>query len=83
MLKVQTLQNMHAWTFDHVIDFDNSTIIDKGNNRIRKTLESWHTAKTVEEATINAHSLDDTTFFSTNTNLSAFSIPPNILSTCF
>ena len=24
---------------------DNSTIIDKGNNRIRKTLESWHTAK--------------------------------------
>ena len=36
----------HAWTFDHVIDF--SLIIDKENNRIRKTLESWHTVKTVE-----------------------------------
>ena len=37
----------HAWTFDHVIDFNNSKIIDKANNRNRKTLESWHTAKTV------------------------------------
>ena len=36
----------HAWTFDHVIDF--SLIIDKENNCIRKTLESWHTVKTVE-----------------------------------
>ena len=24
----------HAWTFDHVSDFDNSTIIDKGNNHM-------------------------------------------------
>ena len=38
----------HPWTFDHIIDFDNATIIDKGNNPTRKTLESWHTAKTVE-----------------------------------
>ena len=38
----------HAGTFDHVIAFDNSIIIDKRNNCIRKTLESWHTAKTVE-----------------------------------
>ncbi|XP_078367676.1 uncharacterized protein LOC144651609 [Oculina patagonica] len=38
----------HAWTLDHAIDFENAEIIDKGNNRIRKTLESWHTAKTVE-----------------------------------
>jgi len=38
----------HAWTFDHTIDFNNAEIIDKGNSRIRKTLESWHTAKTVE-----------------------------------
>ena len=37
----------HAWTFNHVIDFNNSEIIDKANNRSRKTLESWHTAKTV------------------------------------
>ncbi|KAL9975777.1 hypothetical protein ACROYT_G012971 [Oculina patagonica] len=36
----------HAWTLDHAIDFENAEIIDKGNNRIRKTLESWHTAKT-------------------------------------
>ncbi|KAL9964003.1 hypothetical protein ACROYT_G027570 [Oculina patagonica] len=38
----------HAWTLDHAIDFENAEIVDKGNNRIRKTLESWHTAKTVE-----------------------------------
>ena len=37
----------HAWTFDHVIDFNNSKIIDKANNRSRKTLETWHTAKTI------------------------------------
>ena len=37
----------HALTFNHVIDFNNSKIIDKANNRSRKTLESWHTAKTV------------------------------------
>ena len=39
----------HAWTFNHVIDFNNSKIIDKANNQSRKTLESWHTAKTVGE----------------------------------
>ena len=37
----------HAWTFNHVIDFNNSKIIDKANNRSRKTLESWHTAKAI------------------------------------
>ena len=37
----------HAWTFNHDIDFNNTKIIDKANNRSRKTLESWHTAKTV------------------------------------
>ena len=37
----------HAWTFNHDIDFNNSKIIDKANNWSRKTLESWHTAKTV------------------------------------
>ena len=30
-----------------VIDFEGATVIDKGNYRVRKTLESWHTAKTV------------------------------------
>ena len=36
----------HDFTHDHRIDFDNGHIIDKGNYRQRKTLESWHTAKT-------------------------------------
>ena len=30
-----------------VIDFEGATVIDKGNYSVRKTLESWHTAKTV------------------------------------
>ena len=38
----------HAWTLDHTINFNNAEIVYKGNNRIRKTLESWHTAKTAE-----------------------------------
>ena len=29
---------------DHIIDFDNGKVIDSGNYRTRKTLESWHTA---------------------------------------
>ena len=33
----------HAWTYDHVIDFSNSIIIDSGSYRTRKT---WHTAVT-------------------------------------
>lgn len=36
----------HAWSFDHHIDFDNSSVIDKGSFRIRKTLEAWHTSAT-------------------------------------
>ena len=39
-------QNMHAWTYDHTIDFANSAVIDGGSYRTRKTLESWHTATT-------------------------------------
>ena len=34
----------HAWSANHSIDFNNSQVIDKGSARIRKTLESWHTA---------------------------------------
>ncbi len=34
----------HAWSLDHAIDFDAAEVIDKGNFRTRKTLESWHTA---------------------------------------
>ena len=38
----------HAWKNNHSIDFDNACVIDKGNYRVRKTLESWHTAKTFD-----------------------------------
>ena len=38
----------HAWAFDHTIDFTGAKIIDTANNRTRKTLESWHTAKIAE-----------------------------------
>ena len=36
----------HAWSFNYRIDFDNSSVIDKGSCRIRKTLEVWHTSAT-------------------------------------
>ena len=36
----------HAWSFDHRIDFDNSSVIDKGSFLIRITLEAWHTSAT-------------------------------------
>ena len=41
VLRIPCLANNHS------IDFDGATVIDKGNYRIRRTLESWHTAKTV------------------------------------
>ena len=34
----------HARDYNHKIDFENGKIIDNGNYRTRKTLESWHTA---------------------------------------
>ena len=36
----------HAWLEGHTIDFENARVIDRGNSRVRKTLESWHTAVT-------------------------------------
>ena len=36
----------HVWSFGHRIDFDNSSVIDKGSFQIRKTLEAWHTSAT-------------------------------------
>jgi len=41
---------------DHQIDFKNARVIDKGDYRVRKTLESWHTAMTTK-ADNNAKSL--------------------------
>ena len=35
-----------AWSFDHRIGFDNSSVIDKGSFRTRKALEAWHTSAT-------------------------------------
>ena len=46
----------HAWKYVHKINFDKRKIIDKGNCRIRKTLESWHTAAT-KDAENNAKPL--------------------------
>jgi hypothetical protein len=37
----------HAWTQDHKINFDECKIIDKATYRNRATLESWHTATTL------------------------------------
>ena len=34
----------HAWSANQSIDLKNSQVIDKDSSRIRKTLESWHTA---------------------------------------
>ena len=36
----------HAWSNNHVIDFENASIIDIGTFRTRKTLEAWHTKVT-------------------------------------
>ena len=36
----------HAWLEGHTIDFENARVIDRGNSRVRKSLESWHTAIT-------------------------------------
>ena len=38
----------HSWTNDHVINFEDGQVIDRGNYCTRKTLESWHTAITAE-----------------------------------
>ena len=36
----------HAWSHEHSINFNNASLVDKGNYRIRKTLESRHTMVT-------------------------------------
>ena len=38
----------HAWQSNYSVDFDNACVIDKSNYHVQKTLESWHTAKTVD-----------------------------------
>ena len=36
----------HEWTYDHIIDFTNSIVIDSVSHWTRTILESWHTAVT-------------------------------------
>ena len=43
-------------TRDHIIDFANAKVIDKGNYKNLKTLESWHIAIT-DEADNNSNTL--------------------------
>ena len=37
----------HVMNKDHSIDFNGAMVIDKGNRRSLKSLESWHTAKNI------------------------------------
>ena len=52
-MKLEELDTMgsnvvnHAWQNNHSIDFGNAGLIDKENYHVRKTLESWYTAKMV------------------------------------
>ena len=42
-----TLRNMRGHlTIAYTVHFDDSSVIDKGSFRIRKTLEAWHTSAT-------------------------------------
>ncbi len=45
----------HALANDHIIDFKNRKIIDKGSYRHRSTLESWHTACTKDADNNSKH----------------------------
>ena len=53
----------HAWTLDQTIDFNNAEIIDKGNNRFRKSWNPGTQRKPPRPTTIHALYQDNTTFF--------------------
>ena len=38
----------YAWTHNHNINFENRHIIENENYRTGRTLEYWHTAKTIQ-----------------------------------
>ena len=44
-----------AWLEGHTIVFENARVIDRGNSRVRKTLESWHllTFTTMERISVS------------------------------
>ena len=48
----------HAWNHGHRINFSRGKVIDKGNFRTRKTLESWRTAR-IERADNDSKALPD------------------------
>ena len=56
----------HAWSFDHRIDFDNSSVIDKGSFRIRKTLEAWQPLLPSMRTITLSHSRTSIVFFLNN-----------------
>ena len=52
VLKDPTSIASHAWSNNHCTDLENAFVwIDKGDYRVRKTLESWHTAKATDAET--------------------------------
>ena len=54
----------HAWTFDHVIDFDiTPRLLTKEIIALERHLSHGIRPKLLRRTTIHAHSLDDTTFF--------------------
>ena len=53
----------HAWTNNHSIDFNNGKIIDKGNYRLRRTLESWDNACTKNSDNNSKHLPSNTAFY--------------------
>ena len=38
----------HSWINDHIINFEDGKVVDKGDYRTRKTLDSSHTVITAE-----------------------------------
>ena len=38
----------HVWLKGHTVDFENACVINRCHLRVRKTLESWHTAITIQ-----------------------------------
>ena len=52
----------HVWTFNHIIDFNNSKIIDKANNRNRRHWSHGTRQKLLGRTIIRARSQDNITF---------------------
>ena len=64
----------HVWILNHTIYFDHATTIDKENHRTRKTLESWHTVKSVEAVNSSCPLPKQYSILWTNISFSTFSM---------